>query len=128
SGDRREGDPMRASAWSPNQSRTRTGLRLIAASLVLGLATTSMVALPAQVAGAAPTATVTDCSGSVSDTGSLPYAVLHATSGETITFAPAVTSCSPIVVTSTIDIAVNLTIDGPGPGSLAVSGGNAVGV
>ena len=74
------------------------------------------------------TLTVTDCSGSPTDTGSLPYAVAHASFGDTITFGAGV-SCplsSPIVLASTIYIDTYLTIDGPGAASLVVSGNNAV--
>jgi hypothetical protein len=100
--------------------------RLVAASLVVGLATFSVTLLPAQVAGAA-TDTVTNCSGSATVTGSLPYEVQNASSGETISFALP-HSCSTITTASTISINTSLTIHGPGVSKLAVSGNNSVGV
>ena len=90
-------------------------------------------ALPASLAvgvlpASASTLTVTDCSGSTSDAGSLPTAVASAASGDTITFKPGL-SCpakSPITLTSTISINQNLTITGPGASTMVVSGDNAV--
>jgi hypothetical protein len=52
---------------------------------ITGLATTGIVLLPAQVASAASTLTVTNCDDS--GIGSLRDAVSSATSGDTITFA-----------------------------------------
>jgi hypothetical protein len=67
--------------------------------------------------------TVTNCNDS--GTGSLRQAVAGATSGETISFALS-PSCSVITLTGgVIEIGINLTIDGPGAGTLAVSGNNA---
>jgi uncharacterized repeat protein (TIGR01451 family) len=55
--------------------------------------------------------------------------VAAATSKHAITFASAVTSCSPILLTSgPISIAKNLTITGPGASAVAVSGDGLVGV
>ena len=98
--------------------------------LLLGGALTASVAvgvLPAQ----ATTWTVSDCSGSPTDTGSLPYAVANAASGDTVTFAGAL-SCppaSPITLSSSMSIGVSsLTITGPGATTIAISGGyNPVG-
>jgi hypothetical protein len=97
-------------------------IRLGAATIVIGLATFATV-LPAQVAGATNDV-VSNCNGSGPD--SLPAVVGAATSGDTITFSVTCPTSSPITLTSTIDINTNLSIDGPGPGDLAVSGNNAV--
>jgi hypothetical protein len=102
---------------------------LLAGSLLMGGAVVSSLAVGVLPAGAAAQ-TVTDCSGSPLDSGSLPHAVATAASGDTIAFAEGL-SCpptSPILLTSTIVIDKNLTITGPGPTLMAVSGGNAVGV
>jgi predicted outer membrane repeat protein len=77
------------------------------------------------VPAAAAPATVTSCNDS--GPGTLRQAVLKATSHEVVTFATS-PSCHTITLASTIDIAHDLTIDGPGPGSMAVSGNDAVGV
>src|SRR5215469_905348 len=81
----------------------------------------SIIALPAHGAVAA-TDVVTNCSGSSSTPGSLPYEVANATAGDSITFALS-PPCSTITVPSTIEISQNLTISGPGSASLNVSGG-----
>jgi len=75
----------------------------------------------------AKSTTVTNCSGSASTPGSLPYEVANAVSGDTINFALS-PSCSVITLASTIDIGANMIIAGPGANALAVSGGGAVGV
>jgi uncharacterized repeat protein (TIGR01451 family) len=60
-------------------------------------------------------------------TGSLRAEVAAASSGDTINFAPSVTSCSPILLTSgPISVTKNVTIAGPGASTLAVSGGGTV--
>lgn len=109
--------------------RTRGGgaPRMVAGGLVLGLASFSVAVLPAQVAGAA-TDTVTTCSGSAALPGSLPYEVQNAVSGDTVNFSVSCPPSSPIVLAGTIDIAVDLTIAGPGSTTLAVSGNKTVGV
>ncbi len=94
-------------------------------ALVIGLSALSAVALPMETAGAA-TDVVTNCSGSATTPGSLPYVAGGAASGDTITFALS-PACSLITLTSPIPIA-GLTIDGPGSGNLAVSGGGTTGV
>ena len=110
----------------PTRSRNRTsvGLRLGVASIIVGLTTASLTVLPAQLASAA-TLTVTTCANS--GTGSLPVVVAGASSGDTITFASGL-SCppaSPITVgTLGLSIAKNLTITGPGPRTMAVTGGD----
>ena len=102
-----------------------TGFRLATVGLVTSLATLSVVVLPAAVAGAA-TDTVTTCAGS--GPGSLPAVVGAAAAGDTVTFSVSCPPASPIVLTGAIEISVNLTIDGPGAGNLAVSGNNTSGV
>jgi hypothetical protein len=103
----------------------RGSVRLVIASLVMGLATMSTVVLPAQDASAA-TDMVTTCSGDATVPGSLPYEVANAASGDTITFSVSCPPNSPIVLDSTIDITTNLTIAGPGASDMAVSGNNAL--
>ena len=100
--------------------------RLAAASLIVGITAASVAVLPATVASANPDV-VTNCSGSPSVPGSLPYEVAAANPGDTITFtlSPA---CSTITLASTITISQDLTITGPGSSVLAVSGDNAVGI
>jgi hypothetical protein len=84
--------------------------------LVCGGVADLTVASPA----GASTVTVTTCGDS--GAGSLRQAVIGASAGDTIDFAPS-PSCSLITLTSGyIEIAKNLTIDGPGAGALAVSG------
>ena len=84
-----------------------------------------MAVLPARVAEAA-TDVVTTCSGSASTPGSLPYEVTNALSGDTIAFSVSCPTTSPIDLASTIDINENLTIGGPGPSTMVVSGGGSV--
>jgi len=104
--------------------RQRAG-RLIGACLILGLATASVSVASSQVAEAA-TDVVTNCSGSISTPGSLPYVVSTASSGDIITFALS-PACSTITLTSQLLI-TGLTITGPAPGTLAVSGGGTTNV
>jgi hypothetical protein len=96
----------------------------VAAGLVVGIASVGVIVVPLHLAGAA-TDTVTNCD--ESGPGSLPVVVAAAASGDTVTFAPT-PSCTTITLAGTIDISTDLTIDGPGAGSLAVSGGGTVGV
>jgi hypothetical protein len=92
----------------------------VVAGLVVGLAAISVAVLPTQAAFAG-TDVVTNCSGSAAVAGSLPYEVANANPGDDITFALS-PACATISLTSTIDIAVNLTITGPSAGALAVNG------
>ncbi len=118
---------MQTQTGSENRNlMVRRVLRLGAASLVVGLATVAVAVLPASVASAA-TDTVTNCNGSASTADSLPYWVANAPSGDTIDFSVSCPPTSPIVLTSTINITKNLTINGLGPSDTAVSGNNAVG-
>jgi hypothetical protein len=96
--------------------------RLGALSLVLGLITA--VVVPSSVAGAV-TDTVTNCSGTATDAGSLPFAVQNANAGDTINFSVSCPPASPIVLAGTLDIDVNLTLQGSGPDVVAVSGNNS---
>lgn len=91
------------------------------ATLCFVMVALSVVGGPASGAGG-PTVVVTNCN--AAGPGSLPDAVANATDGTTITFdmAPA---CTTIVLTSTIDIGRNISIEGPGAGELAVSGNGA---
>jgi hypothetical protein len=97
---------------------------MIAAGVITAAIGLSLAGQGVALAGAF---TVTDCSSSISDTGSLPYAVANAAAGDTITIAPS-PSCDLITLTGTLDIAENLTITGPGAAAMAVSGGGTVGV
>jgi hypothetical protein len=100
---------------------------LQAGSLLVGGALTGSLFLGTLHAAAA-TLTVTDCSGSSADTGSLPYAVAHASSGDTINFTTGL-SCpasSPIALMTTLTINQSLTIAGPGASTMAVSFGGTV--
>jgi hypothetical protein len=72
----------------------------------------------------ASTDAVTNCSDSSTPTpGSLRYEVANASAGDTITFALP-SSCNGLITLTAgaIEIAQNLTIDGPGASALAVSG------
>jgi uncharacterized repeat protein (TIGR01451 family) len=105
---------------------SRAVRRIGATSLLVGLAATSVAVLPAGTASA-DTFSVTNCGDS--GPGSLRAEVVASPAKSTITFAPSVASCSPIVLTSgPIAISKRLTITGPGLASLAVSGGGLVGV
>jgi len=90
-----------------------------------GLVVVSAVVLPTRVAGAAVDK-VTSCAGS--GPGSLFAAVAGAATNDAITFSVSCPTTSPIVLTGTIDINIDLAIIGPGASSLAVSGNGAVGV
>jgi predicted outer membrane repeat protein len=59
-----------------------------------------------------------------SGTGSLRQAIINAASGDTINFAPGVTGT--ITLSSEISTYKDLAINGPGAGSLTISGNNAV--
>ena len=99
------------------------GIRTMAITLIAGLAVVLAVAPPAR-ADIAGTDVVTTCNGS--GPGSLSAAVQNAAPGDTITFSVTCPPSSPIILTSTINITADLTIDGPGPSALAVSGNNTV--
>jgi len=96
------------------------------ASLVVGTATVAAAVVPASVASAIPPDTVTNCSGSASTVNSLPYRVANAVAGATIDFSVSCPATNPITPSGTLDIGVNLTINGLGPTETVVSGNNAV--
>jgi hypothetical protein len=90
--------------------------------VVAGFVAVPMTALTAGIAGAAQM-TVTNCSGSAAVSGSLPYEVQRAKSGRTLAFSVSCPATSPIELSTAMDITTDLTITGPGAGSMVVSGG-----
>ena len=60
-----------------------------------------------------------------SGTGSLRADIAAAHAGDTIVFAPSLDGQTITLTSGELDIDKNLTIQGPGAGQLAVSGGNA---
>jgi hypothetical protein len=104
-----------------NDGTSMTTPRLLAAILLLGLSWFSLIVGP-EAAGTI-TQSVTNCNDS--GTGSLRQAVLDAASGDTISFSLS-PLCSGITLASSIIIAQDLTINGPGANALSVSGNNAV--
>jgi hypothetical protein len=86
------------------------------AAVVISVVGLGGTVLPGAVAGAA-TQTVTNCGSS--GTGSLPQAVLDAASGDTIAFdlSP---SCPIITLKGTLDLNVDVTVDGPGASTLTI--------
>ena len=91
--------------------------------LVSGLATFVILVSCSRAAYGA-TLTVTDTSDNASDTGSLRYAVNTAVDGDTITFADSV--IGTITLTNgPLSVMTNVTIEGPGPVLLTISGNNA---
>jgi hypothetical protein len=78
-----------------------------------------MAVLPAPVAEAA-TDLVTNCSGSPSVSGALPYEVAHASPGDTVGFSLS-PPCATITLTTDINISEDLTVTGPGANTLAVT-------
>jgi hypothetical protein len=92
--------------------------------VVMGLASFGAPLVPA--AAVVATGAVTNCNGS--GPGSLPATVAGATAGETVTFSVPCPPGSPIVLSDTIDLTRNITISGPGPNSMIVSGGFTSGV
>jgi hypothetical protein len=101
----------------------RLGMVRLATTLVIaGFVAAPVTALTAGSAGAAPLA-VTNCSGSVTVSGSLPYELQRAKSGRTLAFSVSCPASSPIELSSVIDITSDLTVTGPGATSMVVSGG-----
>jgi hypothetical protein len=109
---------MRALTRSGNRALRRVGLGLVG-----GLTMLSMVANPAH-ADSPVTDVVTTCNGS--GPGSLPAMVESALPGDTIAFAVSCPSSTPITLASTIVIHTDLSILGPGPSAMVVSGNDAV--
>ena len=104
----------------------RRGWRILFAAMIFtGLATAR-----AQAATTWTVNTTADSNdGSCGSTCSLRDAITaaNADSGDTIQFDPSVTG-GTITLGSTLSIATNMTITGPGANFLTISGGNAVGV
>jgi len=103
--------------------RLRTVLELSAAGLLTAVAAVSVALVATPVAGAT-TFTVTNCNDS--GTGSLRLAVASASAGDSVDFSASLSPCTANTITLTsglIEISKNLTITGPGAGTLAVSGG-----
>jgi len=95
----------------------KCGPRLAAAAALVATVVAGAVVVPLSTAAAA-TQTVTNCNSS--GPGSLPQAVLDAGSGDTVAFAPS-PPCSFVTLTTTIDVAHNVTISGPGASNFTVS-------
>ena len=94
--------------------------RPLAAVFALMVLTSGVTALVDVPPASAATLTVTSCTDS--GPGSLRQTVANASPGDTITFA---VPCSTITLTSgDIQINQDLTISGPGPTALAISGNN----
>ncbi len=113
-----------AATWVTAAGQGGATRRLVIAAAVSAAAIGLSLVAPG--VALASTVTVTNCNSS--GAGSLPGAVASAAAGDTITFDPTL-SCppaSPITLTSTLDIAENLTISGPGAAAMAVSGGGSV--
>ncbi len=103
-------------------SSRRAADRFTILAATTGLVMTGVMVLPTQIASA-NTTIVANCNDS--GTGSLRAAVAAAGGGDSINFNLSPT-CSAITLTSgDIEISKNLMIDGPGAGSLAVSGNSA---
>ena len=98
------------------------GRGLVAVSLATTVAAFSVAVFGAPVAGAADDV-VTNCNGS--GPGSLPSVVAAAASGDTVTFSVTCPPASPIVLSGAIDVTTDLSIDGPGPGAVALTGNEA---
>jgi predicted outer membrane repeat protein len=69
---------------------------------------------------------VTTCA--ASGTGSLSQVIASAAPGDTVTFSTECLPQSPITLSTTLTIGVNLDIQGPGAGLMAISGNNSVAV
>jgi hypothetical protein len=109
---------MRALTRSGNRAPRRVTVGMLGALTLL-----STAAIPAR-ADSPATDVVTTCNGS--GPGSLPATVDSALPGDTIAFAVSCPSSTPITLASTIVIDTDLSIDGPGPNAMVVSGNNAV--
>jgi hypothetical protein len=98
----------------------RNGVRSRATRLAAGVGIAGLAAAGAMVtASPANAATFQVTSSADSGSGTLRAAVASAAPGDTITFAPSVTS---IVLSSEIEINEPLTISGPGAGALTIDG------
>jgi len=106
----------------PGAARRRAS-RLIRAGLIVGVVSASLSLVAIQAAEAAND-TVTTCASS--GPGSLPAVVGAAAPGDTIDFTVSCPRGSPITLTSSITLASDVTIAGPGASLVAVNGNNAV--
>ena len=106
--------------WLPRRCGIGAVLRVLGATLTVVLATYAVAVVASHVAGAA-TDTVTNCSGSVSVSGSLPFEVANAVSGDTVDFSSP-PPCQSITLSSTIAISTDISIEGPGANVLGVNG------
>jgi hypothetical protein len=102
--------------------RTSGRFRAALATLLASSALVSAMVFAAPGAGAA-TPMVTNCNSTGS--GSLADVVGAAPAGSTVTFSVTCPSSSPITLTSTINLIVPVTIDGPGAGAVVVDGSGA---
>jgi hypothetical protein len=124
-------DPSEDRSDPARSSRTRV-LITLRSLLLVAVSTATIAAFGVAVAApsaSAATLSVTDCSGSASDVGSLPYAVNVADSDgldDTIEFGVPCPTSSPITLAATLDITANMTIEGPDANDVTVSGAGAV--
>jgi len=73
----------------------------------------------------ATTWTVSDTVDSSSDANSIRYALSHAKSGDTVTFASSLDGQVIVLTGGTLSITTNIAIQGPGANLLSISGNNA---
>ncbi len=118
---------MRANGSTPRRGlRSITGLRVGFATLLASSALVSAMVISASRAAAVTvTVTVTNCDST--GPGSLADVVAGAPAGSMVTFSVTCPSTSPISLTSTIDVQVPITIEGPGASAMVVDGSSAVG-
>ncbi len=96
---------------------------LTAEAVVDGLGMASFVQVGTEINATWEVTDPAGSGGSLSDM-TLPYAVAHTLSGDTITFAAALDG-DTITTTATLTMHHNVAIDGPGAANLAVDGGAA---
>ena len=119
----------RLKGWSIGGRRGKVGgratLRALGVTLIAsGALGVGSVTVTSGNAGAS-TYVVNDCSGSPTDTVSLPYALAHASPGDTIDFSVSCPASTPIIVSSPMTVSQSLNLTGPGASALVVSGNNA---
>ncbi len=103
------------------------GVRVRLLCLLIALVVAGLTPYASRMVKAATTWTVTDNSDSVSDTGSLRYALTNAQDGDTITFDPNYFSGGgTIAVSASLDVVSNVTITGPGANLLTIDASGAV--
>ncbi|MGB7052642.1 MAG: choice-of-anchor Q domain-containing protein, partial [Acidimicrobiales bacterium] len=114
--------PRRGDGWHHFEV-IRLGVGRFATTMVLAaLVAIPVTALTAGIAGAARV-DVTNCSGSATVSGSLPYELQRAKAARRLTFSVSCPATSPIELSTAIDITTDLTVIGPGASSMVVSGG-----